>query len=79
MLRWIETSVYLPLMRVHGYMSNTEPWNYGPEAQRIIARCGDNDATPLLHDLNDRIMARTAAGPIALSVGRWIEHILANN
>ena len=39
MLRWIETSVYLPLMRVHGYMSNTEPWNYGPEAQQVIARC----------------------------------------
>ena len=39
MLRWIETSVYLPLMRVHGYMSNTEPWNYGPEAQAIIANC----------------------------------------
>jgi alpha-D-xyloside xylohydrolase len=39
MLRWIETSVYLPLMRVHGYMSNTEPWNYGPEAQAIIAKC----------------------------------------
>ena len=39
MLRWIETSVYLPLMRVHGYMSNTEPWNYGPEAQVIIADC----------------------------------------
>ena len=39
MLRWIETSVYLPLMRVHGYMSNTEPWNYGPEAQSIIAEC----------------------------------------
>ena len=37
MLRWIEISVYLPLMRVHGYMSNTEPWNYGDEAQRIIA------------------------------------------
>ena len=37
MLRWIETSVYLPLMRVHGYMSNTEPWNYGAEAQGIIA------------------------------------------
>ena len=27
------------LMRVHGYMSNTEPWNYGPEAQQIITRC----------------------------------------
>ena len=39
MLRWIELSVYLPLMRVHGYMSNTEPWNYGKEAQDIIARC----------------------------------------
>jgi len=35
--RWIETSVYLPLMRVHGYMSNTEPWNYGKEAQQAIA------------------------------------------
>ncbi|MBR5688770.1 MAG: DUF5110 domain-containing protein [Prevotella sp.] len=39
MLRWIETSVYLPLMRVHGYMSNTEPWNYGDEAQAVIAEC----------------------------------------
>ena len=39
MLRWIETSVYLPLMRVHGYMSNTEPWNYGPKAKAIIAEC----------------------------------------
>ena len=39
MLRWIETSVYLPLMRVHGYMSNTEPWNYGSEAQVVIADC----------------------------------------
>jgi len=39
MLRWIETSVYLPLMRVHGYMSNTEPWNYGKEAQDVIADC----------------------------------------
>ena len=37
MLRWIETSVFLPLMRVHGYMSDTEPWRYGAEAQRIIA------------------------------------------
>ena len=39
MLRWIQTSVYLPLMRVHGYMSNTEPWNYGEEAQVIITEC----------------------------------------
>ena len=39
MLRWIELSVYLPLMRVHGYMSDTEPWNYGKEAQDIITDC----------------------------------------
>ena len=36
MLRWIQTSVYLPLMRVHGYMSNTEPWNYGEEAKQLF-------------------------------------------
>ena len=36
LLRWIQTSVYLPLMRVHGYMSNTEPWNYGEQTQRLI-------------------------------------------
>ncbi len=36
MIRWIQTSVFLPLMRVHGYMSNTEPWNYQPETQRIF-------------------------------------------
>ena len=39
MLRWIQTSVYLPLMRVHGYMSNTEPWNYGEDAKQKIALC----------------------------------------
>jgi len=26
-------------MRVHGYMSNTEPWRYGAEAQDIIKKC----------------------------------------
>lgn len=39
MIRWIQAGIFLPLMRVHGYMSNTEPWNYGPEAQRIITGC----------------------------------------
>lgn len=38
MLRWIQASVYLPLMRVHGYKSNTEPWCYGDEAKSIIAK-----------------------------------------
>lgn len=30
-LRWMEFSIFTPLMRVHGYQTNTEPWNYGPE------------------------------------------------
>ena len=39
MLRWIETAVYLPVMRIHGYQTNTEPWEYGEEAQEIIRKC----------------------------------------
>jgi alpha-D-xyloside xylohydrolase len=30
-LRWMGFSTFSPLMRVHGYQTNTEPWNYGPE------------------------------------------------
>ena len=36
LIRWVQAGTFLPLMRVHGYMSNTEPWNYGEEAQDII-------------------------------------------
>jgi alpha-D-xyloside xylohydrolase len=35
MLRWIQTATFLPLMRVHGYMSDTEIWRYGRETERI--------------------------------------------
>ena len=34
MMRWIQISVFLPFMRVHGYMSRTEPWNYSEETQQ---------------------------------------------
>lgn len=37
MIRWIQAGTFLPLMRVHGYMSNTEPWEYGDQAKNIIA------------------------------------------
>jgi alpha-D-xyloside xylohydrolase len=30
-VRWLEFSTFSPLMRVHGYQTNTEPWHYGPE------------------------------------------------
>lgn len=36
MIRWIQAATFLPMMRVHGYKSDTEPWRYGKEAQRII-------------------------------------------
>lgn len=42
------------------------------EAQEIIASCHGADATPLLHDLNDRIMASTPAGPLPMKVGEWM-------
>lgn len=37
-LRWLQVSAFLPLMRVHGYMSQTEPWRYGKEVEDIAAR-----------------------------------------
>ena len=39
MLRWIECSVFLPVMRVHGYQSQTEPWHYPAETEQIFADC----------------------------------------
>lgn len=38
MLRWIQAGTFLPLMRVHGYMSDTEPWRYGEKAENIVAK-----------------------------------------
>ena len=39
MLRWIQVSVFLPFMRVHGYMSQTEPWRYSEQTERIFTKC----------------------------------------
>ena len=38
MLRWIQAGTFLPLMRVHGYMSQTEPWRYGERVEGIISK-----------------------------------------
>ena len=37
LIRWVQTSVFLPFMRVHGYMSETEPWRYGEETLSILS------------------------------------------
>ena len=36
--RWLQTSVFLPLMRVHGYMTDTEFWNYGEKVTEIARK-----------------------------------------
>ena len=33
-LRWLQFSTFCPLLRVHGYQTDTEPWRYGPEVER---------------------------------------------
>lgn len=37
-LRWLQAATFFPLLRVHGYMSQTEPWRYGKEVERITAQ-----------------------------------------
>lgn len=36
MIRWIQAAVFLPFMRVHGYQSRTEPWEYAPQTSRLF-------------------------------------------
>ncbi|MBR3285883.1 MAG: glycosyl hydrolase family 31 [Bacteroidales bacterium] len=38
MLRWIQVGCFLPFMRVHGYMSRTEPWRYSEKTQEIFVK-----------------------------------------
>ena len=37
LVRWVQASTFAPFMRVHGYMSQTEPWHYSPETYEIVA------------------------------------------
>ena len=37
LVRWVQASTFLPFMRVHGYMSETEPWHYSAETYEIVA------------------------------------------
>lgn len=39
MIRWIQAAVFMPIMRVHGYMSRTEPWRYQPETEARFIKC----------------------------------------
>jgi alpha-D-xyloside xylohydrolase len=35
-LRWFEFSTFSPLLRVHGFQTNTEPWRYGDEVEGTV-------------------------------------------
>ncbi len=37
LVRWVQVATFLPFMRVHGYMSQTEPWRYSPETLDILS------------------------------------------
>lgn len=54
-LRWLQTAVYLPLMRTHGYMSNTEPWHYGDKVKDLA-----REAISLRYKLLPYIYSATA-------------------
>ena len=34
-IRWLQFSTFTPLMRVHGYETDTEPWHYGEEVEQL--------------------------------------------
>ena len=37
-LRWFQFATFSPLLRVHGYQTNTEPWRYGEEVEDEVHR-----------------------------------------
>jgi alpha-D-xyloside xylohydrolase len=36
--RWFQYGTFCPIFRVHGYKSNAELWNYGPEVEKILTQ-----------------------------------------
>ena len=37
LVRWVQVATFLPFMRVHGYMSETEPWRYSERTCDILS------------------------------------------
>jgi alpha-D-xyloside xylohydrolase len=36
LVRWFEFGAFCPIFRIHGFHSETEMWNYGPDVERIL-------------------------------------------
>ena len=38
LIRWFQYGTFCPIFRVHGYQSNAELWNYGPDVLKILTQ-----------------------------------------
>jgi alpha-D-xyloside xylohydrolase len=38
LIRWFQYGAFCPIFRVHGYKSNAELWNYGPQVEKILTQ-----------------------------------------
>ena len=36
LIRWFQFGAFCPIFRIHGFRSETEMWNYGPEVEKIL-------------------------------------------
>jgi alpha-D-xyloside xylohydrolase len=39
LIRWFQYATFLPLQRVHGYMTDTEFWRYGEKVETLARQC----------------------------------------
>jgi alpha-D-xyloside xylohydrolase len=38
LIRWFQYGSFCPVFRVHGYKSNAELWNYGPDVEKVLTQ-----------------------------------------
>jgi alpha-D-xyloside xylohydrolase len=38
LIRWFQYGAFCPIFRVHGYKSNAELWNYGPQVEHVLTQ-----------------------------------------
>jgi len=41
LIRWFQYGAFCPIFRVHGYKSNAELWNYGPQVEHVLTQYDD--------------------------------------
>lgn len=55
MIRWIQNAVYLPVMRVHGYMSQTEPWRYETTSPTTVPKASPSASPATVPEPNGSV------------------------